>query len=99
MDELAADGAVDEEPNDARAGRGHPRSVLQRTAFRLTGKITVDASLWKRIEALVSAKSRRSRSPSRKLLDDRQAMNGILFVLHTGVAWRYLPQELAYGSG
>jgi transposase len=65
----------------------------------LIGKITVDDSLWKRIEALIPAKSRRSRSPGRKRLDDRQAMNGILFVLHTGVAWRYPPQELAYDSG
>ncbi|ONK11220.1 hypothetical protein STBA_19500 [Streptomyces sp. MP131-18] len=24
---------------------------------------------------------------------------GILFVLHTGMAWEYLPQELGFGSG
>jgi transposase len=24
---------------------------------------------------------------------------GILFVLHTGVAWEHLPQELGFGSG
>lgn len=23
---------------------------------------------------------------------------GILFVLHTGIAWEYLPQELGFGS-
>lgn len=26
-------------------------------------------------------------------------MHGILFVLHTGIAWEHLPQELGYGSG
>ena len=65
----------------------------------MTGKIAVDDGLWERIEALVPAKPRRSRNPGRKRLDDRQAMNGILFVLHTGVAWRHLPQELGYGLG
>lgn len=24
---------------------------------------------------------------------------GILFVLHTGIAWEHLPQELGFGSG
>jgi transposase len=65
----------------------------------LTGKIAVDDGLWERIEALVLAKPRRSGNAGRKRLDDRRAMNGILFVLHTGVAWRHLPQELGYGSG
>ena len=32
-------------------------------------------------------------------LADRQALQGILFVLHTGIAWRQLPQELGFGSG
>jgi transposase len=32
-------------------------------------------------------------------LDDRAALNGILFVLHTGIAWRDLPIEFGYGSG
>jgi transposase len=26
-------------------------------------------------------------------------LNGILFVLYTGIRWEYLPQELGYGSG
>ena len=27
------------------------------------------------------------------------ATRGILFVLHTGIQWEYLPQELGFGSG
>jgi transposase len=42
---------------------------------------------------------RRFRHPGRKRLDDRQALNGILYVLHTGIAWHDLPQEFGYGSG
>lgn len=29
----------------------------------------------------------------------RQALCGILFVLHTGIQGEYLPQELGFGSG
>lgn len=32
-------------------------------------------------------------------MDDRVALNGILFVLHTGIPWEDLPQELGFGSG
>jgi transposase len=32
-------------------------------------------------------------------LDDRTVLCGILFVLHTGIQWEYLPQELGFGSG
>jgi len=35
----------------------------------------------------------------RKRLPDRQVLCGILFVLHTGIQWEYLPQELGFGSG
>jgi transposase len=32
-------------------------------------------------------------------LDDRRVLNGILFVLATGIPWTRLPQQLGYGSG
>jgi transposase len=32
-------------------------------------------------------------------LRDRQALQGILFVLHTGISWPHLPLELGFGSG
>lgn len=35
----------------------------------------------------------------RKPLPDRQVLCGILFVLHAGVQWEYLPKELGFGSG
>lgn len=31
-------------------------------------------------------------------LDDRRCLQGILFVLHTGIQWEWLPQELGFGS-
>jgi transposase len=34
------------------------------------------------------------RYPGRKPFEDRLALQGILFVLRTGVGWEHLPQEL-----
>src|SRR5215216_4156686 len=55
--------------------------------------------LWERIEPLLPQRERRFRYPGRKRLDDRLALQGILFVLHTGIAWQHLPAELGFGSG
>ena len=55
--------------------------------------------LWERIEPLLPKVERRFRFPGRKRLPDREALQGILFVLHTGIAWRHLPLELGFGSG
>ncbi|WP_434093898.1 transposase [Nonomuraea pusilla] len=59
----------------------------------------VSDELWAMIEPLPPQRQRRFRHPGRKLLDDRPAVQGILFVLHTGITWEHLPQELGYGSG
>nr|WP_217569467.1 IS5 family transposase [Streptomyces sp. GbtcB7] len=58
----------------------------------------VSDELWSLIEPLLP-------KPAPKLVEgrprvpDRQALCGILFVLHTGIQWEYLPQELGFGSG
>ena len=59
----------------------------------------VSDGLWERIEPLLPKVERRFRYPGRKRLPDRQALQGILFVLHTGMAWRHLPLDLGFGSG
>ena len=59
----------------------------------------VSDELWELIEPLLPRVERRFRYPGRKRLPDRQALQGILFVLHTGIAWRHLPLELGFGSG
>jgi transposase len=59
----------------------------------------VSDELWELVEPLLPGKERRFRSPGRKRLPDREALQGILFVLHTGIAWKHLPQELGFGSG
>jgi len=59
----------------------------------------VPDELWELFEPLLPRNERRFRYPGRKRLPDRQALQGILFVLHTGIAWRHLPLELGFGSG
>src|SRR5450756_2097852 len=58
----------------------------------------VPDELWELSEPLRPAHPRRLRYPGRKRLPDRPALCGILFVLHTGIAWRRLPPELGCGS-
>jgi transposase len=59
----------------------------------------VSDARWERIEPLLPRVERRVRFPGRKRVPDRQALQGILFVLYTGIAWRHLPLELGFGSG
>jgi transposase len=59
----------------------------------------VSDEFWERIEPLLPRVERRFRFPGRRRLPDRQALQGILFVLCTGIAWRHLPLELGFGSG
>jgi transposase len=59
----------------------------------------VSDELWERLKPLLPKRPRRRRWPGRKPLDDRACLNGILFVLSTGIRWDRLPQQLGYGSG
>lgn len=53
--------------------------------------------LRQRIGPLLPKNQRRLRYAGRKPLDDRAVLQGILFVLHTGVGWEHRPQELGFG--
>ena len=59
----------------------------------------VSDGLWERIVPLLPGRERRFRYPGRRRFDDRLALQGILFVLHTGIGWEHLPQELGFGCG
>jgi transposase len=60
----------------------------------------VSDGLWQRIEPLLPPPPPRDpRHPGRKRIPDRKVLCGILFVLHTGIQWEFLPQELGFGSG
>lgn len=57
----------------------------------------VSDELWARIEPLLPVRSASRTGP--KPLPDRPVLQGILFVLFTGIGWEDLPQELGFGSG
>jgi transposase len=51
----------------------------------------VPDGLWERLEPSLPPRRRRFRYPGRKPLGDRRVLQGILFVLHTGIGWEHLP--------
>ncbi|MFD8338279.1 IS5 family transposase [Streptomyces solisilvae] len=58
----------------------------------------VSDELWSLVEPLLPEPAPKV-VEGRPRVPDRQALCGILFVLHTGIQWEYLPQELGFGSG
>jgi len=59
----------------------------------------ISDGFWAAVEPLLPERERRFRYPGRKRLPDREALQGIIFVLSTGIPWTALPQELGFGSG
>ena len=64
----------------------------------MSRKKEINSALWKRLQPLLPV-VKPSPQGGRTRLDDELALNGILFVLRTGIAWEDLPQELGFGSG
>ncbi|MGW1230348.1 IS5 family transposase [Streptomyces sp. NPDC002530] len=58
----------------------------------------VSDELWSLVEPLLPEPGPKLVA-GRPRVPDRQALCGILFVLHTGIQWEYLPQKLGFGSG
>jgi len=58
----------------------------------------ISDALWQRIAPLLPAPRPRTKG-GRPRLSDRAALEGILFVLNTGIHWKRLPTALGYGSG
>src|SRR3954447_12596089 len=67
--------------------------------MEVPSRFEIDDELWAEVKPLTPTRPRRRRYPGRKPLPDRLVLNGILHVLHTGIAWEDLPQEYGYGSG
>lgn len=59
----------------------------------------VSDELWDHLKPLLPQRERRFRYPGHKPLPDRDVLCGILYVLHTGIQWEHLPQDLGFGSG
>src|ERR1700755_440833 len=61
-------------------------------------RIKVTDELWAVLQPLLPAPKPKKKS-GRPRVDDRACLNGILFVLQSGIPWELLPQELGCGSG
>ena len=60
----------------------------------------VSDQLWALVEPLLPARLPAVHGRTgRPRVDDRAALEGILFVLETGIPWKRLPTELGFGSG
>jgi transposase len=62
-------------------------------------KQLVSDELWELGEPLIPRVERRYPFPGLRRIDDRKVLTGILFVLHTGIPWEYLPLEMGAGRG
>lgn len=58
----------------------------------------VSDALWSRIAPLLPAEPPKPKG-GRPRVSDRAALNGILYVLRTGIQWKRLPTALGFGSG
>jgi transposase len=61
-------------------------------------KPLVTPELWEVVAPLLPLRRAQPRG-GRPRVDDRATLNGVLYVLRTGIAWRHLPAELGWGSG
>src|SRR5215208_3098422 len=61
-------------------------------------KLLVSDELWSFIEPLLPAEPAKPQG-GRPRVPARAALTGILFVLHSGIPWELLPQEMGCGSG
>lgn len=59
----------------------------------------VSKELWAALEPLIPKFVPSRKGGRRCSIDDQAALNGILYVLQTGILWEELPQELGFGSG
>ena len=59
----------------------------------------ISKELWELLEPLIPQFVPSRKGGRRRSVDDQAALNGILYVLQTGIPWEELPQELGFGSG
>ena len=60
--------------------------------------VLVSDDLWEASEPLLSTEPSKPKG-GRPRVPDRAVLGGIIFILRTGMPWRFLPCELGCGSG
>lgn len=73
--------------------------VIQTTETEGVQTRIIDGELWALIEPLrPKPKRRNNEHRGQPCLSGWAALNGVLFVLHTGMRWNHLLTELGFGS-
>jgi transposase len=73
--------------------------VAKRRSAKRARRLVGD-ELWALVEPLIPPRPPAVHGRTgRPRVDDRAALEGILFVLETGIPWKRLPTELGFGSG
>jgi transposase len=73
--------------------------VAKRRSAKRARRLVSD-ELWALVEPLIPQRPPAVHGRTgRPRVDDRAALEGILFVLETGIPWKRLPTELGFGSG
>lgn len=74
-------------------------SAVQTTETEGMQAPIIDDELWTLIKPLLPKPKRRNNERrGRPRVSDRAALNGVLFVLRTGIRWNHLPTALGFGS-
>ena len=74
--------------------------IMAAMTSQKTSRRLVSDQLWELLEPLIPPPPRaKNGRTGRPRVDDRAALNGILFVAENGIAWKKLPVELGFGSG
>ena len=74
--------------------------IMAAMTSQKTSRRLVSDQLWELLEPLIPPPPRaKNGRTGRPRVDDRAALNGILFVAEHGIAWKKLPVELGFGSG
>jgi transposase len=80
--------------------RGSPRSGQRRSASGPRPSWwKVDDLLWERLEPLLQDPPRRVRNAGRRRYPARACLEGVLYLLYTGMRYVDLPRELGFPSG
>jgi transposase len=80
--------------------RGSPRSGRRRSPGGPRPPFyRVDEELWQRLEPLLADPPRRTHNPGRKRYEPRACLEGVLYLLYTGMRYVDLPRELGFPSG
>src|SRR5690348_12744533 len=59
----------------------------------------ISDALWTAIAPLLPPEPPKPKGGRPRIITDRAALTGIVFVLKSGIPWELLPQELGCGSG